>query len=131
MNTSLDNSPPPLARVFHGNTCPSLKQGSGSSHNGESKQIIRDHRRRIRQKRRHKGRRCCLGDVLECPAFSSKNDLKKSFWKNIHFGRMGVCCTYIYCSVNWMIIHFSKASIPPSVRSSMHPFLQIIPVLNF
>ena len=29
-----------------------------------------------------------------------------------------------------MIVHFSGASIPPSVRSSIHPFLQIILVLN-
>ena len=36
--------------------------------------------------------------------FSSKNDLKKSFWKNIHF---------------------SEASLP-SVRSSIHPILWIL-----
>ena len=28
-----------------------------------------------------------------------------------------------------MVIHFSEASIPPRVRSSIHPFLQIILVL--
>ena len=36
----------------------------------------------------------------------------------------------IWCSVNRMFIHFSEASIPPSVRSSIHSFLQIILVLN-
>ena len=28
--------------------------------------------------------------------------------------------------MNWKIIHFSEASITPSVRSSIHQFLQII-----
>ena len=32
----------------------------------------------------------------------------------------------VWCGVNWMIIHFFEASIPSSVRSSVHPFLQII-----
>ena len=35
--------------------------------------------------------------------FSSKGDLKKSFWKNIHFGRVGV-----WFGVNQMISHFSE-----------------------
>ena len=41
--------------------------------------------------------------------FSSKDDLKKSFWENIHFGR-GV----VWYGVNQMITHFSK-----------HPFRQV------
>ena len=70
------------------------------------------HRRRINTYRREgKGYRCYLGDVLEC----SKDDQRKTFWKNIYFGRL--------------VIHFSEASIPPSVRSSIHPFLLIILVL--
>ena len=54
--------------------------------------------------------------------FSSKDNLKKLFWKNIHFERRAV-----WCGVNRMIIHFSEASIPPSIRffyssfSSNHP----------
>ena len=57
--------------------------------------------------------------------FSSKDDLTKSIWKNTHFGRV-----VVWCGVNQMIIHLSEASILPSVRSSIHPFLQIILVLN-
>ena len=48
---------------------------------------------------------------------------RKVFLKNIHFGRMVV-------GVIQMIIHFSKTSIPPSVHSSIYPFLQIILMLN-
>ena len=50
---------------------------------------------------------------------ASKDDLKipVSYWKNIHFGR----------GANQMIIHFSEASILPSVCSFIHPFLQIHP----
>ena len=36
----------------------------------------------------------------------------------------------VWCGVNQMIIHFSEASILPSVRSSFHPFLEIFLVLN-
>ena len=57
--------------------------------------------------------------------FSNKDDLKKSVWKNIHFGTV-----LVWCGLNQMIIHFSEASILPSVSSSIHPFLQIILVLN-
>ena len=46
---------------------------------------------------------------------------KKSYWKNISFWE-GV--------VNRKIIQFSKASIPPRVHFSIHPFLQIILALN-
>ena len=45
--------------------------------------------------------------------FSSKDDLKKSFWENIPFRRL-------------VISHFFKASILPSSRYSIHPFLPII-----
>ena len=54
-----------------------------------------------------------------------KDDWKKSFWKNIHFGKV-----MVQCGVNQMIRHFSEASILSSVRSSIHPLLQIILVLN-
>ena len=53
------------------------------------------------------------------------DDLKKSFWKNIHFGRV-----VVWYGVNQMIIHFTEASILPSVHSSINHFLQIILVLN-
>ena len=36
----------------------------------------------------------------------------------------------VWCGVTRLIIQFSKASIPPSVRSSTHPFLQIVLALN-
>ena len=58
-----------------------------------------------------KGRRCCLVNVLEC----TKDDLKISFWKKI---------LVVWCGVNCTTIHFSQASIVPSVRSSIHPLLQ-------
>ena len=48
----------------------------------------------------------------------------KSFWKNIHFGRV-----VIWCGMKRMIIHFSKASVTPSDRFANHPFLHIL-VLN-
>ena len=51
--------------------------------------------------------------------------MKKGFCKNIHFER-----GLEWSGVNRMIIHFSKASIPPSIRSSIHPFLKIILALN-
>ena len=57
--------------------------------------------------------------------FSSKDDLKKSFRKKIHFGRV-----VVWCGVNQMIIRFSNASFLTSFHSSFHPFLQIILVLN-
>ena len=57
--------------------------------------------------------------------FSSKDDLRKSFWKNIHFG-----IVVAWCGVNWKILNFSEASILPSVNFSIHPFVQIILVLN-
>ena len=36
----------------------------------------------------------------------------------------------VWCGVNQKIVHFSEAFIPPSVHSFIHPFLQIILVLN-
>ena len=65
--------------------------------------------------------------VLECRTshLVGKDDWQKSFWKNTHFGRV-----VVWFGVNQMIIHLSEASILPSVRSSIHPFLQIILVLN-
>ena len=32
----------------------------------------------------------------------------------------------VWCVVDQLIIHFSEASIPLSIRSSIHPFLKII-----
>ena len=76
------------------------------------------------QKRRQKSL-LLLGDVMPHYLFSSKDDLKKTIWKNIHFGRV-----VAWYGVSWKIIHFSKASILPSVHFSIHPFLQIILALN-
>ena len=47
--------------------------------------------------------------------------LNKSFWENVHFGRL-----VVWHVVNWMIISFVKASISPSSLYSIHPFLHII-----
>ena len=41
--------------------------------------------------------------------------MKKSFWKNIHF-----CTVVVWCAVNQMLMHFSEATIPPGVFSSMY-----------
>ena len=68
-------------------------------------------------RRECKGRRYLLGDVLLCR--TNKDDLKKHFSQNIHFGRV-----VVWCGVNWMIIHFFKAFIQPSSRYSINPFLQ-------
>ena len=56
--------------------------------------------RRNRQ-REGKSRRCCFGNVPTKYPFNSKDDLKKSFWKNIHFGSV-----VVWCGVNQMIIFF-------------------------
>ena len=53
--------------------------------------------------------------------FSGKDDLKTSFWMNILFGRV-----VVGCGVNQMIIRFSEASILPSVRFFIRPFLRQI-----
>ena len=63
------------------------------------------------------------GTYLPPQPFISKDDLKKSFWKNIHFEG-------VVSSLNRMIINFYEASILPSVCSSIHPFLQIILMPN-
>ena len=80
-------------------------------------------------RRKGKGRRCCLWDVLEW----CNNHLRaaRTIWskvfkkKTIHFGRV-----VVWCGVNQIIIHFSEASILPRVCSSIRPFLQIILQLN-
>ena len=51
--------------------------------------------------------------------FSSKVDLKKSFWDNIH-----LCRVVVWYGVNRLIIN-----IPPSSHYSIHPFLQITGIL--
>ena len=53
--------------------------------------------------------------------FGGKDDLKTSFWMNILFGRV-----VVGCGVNQMIIRFSEASILPSVRFFVRPFLRQI-----
>ena len=50
--------------------------------------------------------------------FSSKDDLNKKFWENIHFCRVVVWYSY---GVKWMISQFFKASIPPYSLYSIHP----------
>ena len=65
-------------------------------------------------KDRREGKRSSLlvKDVLYLNIeFSRKDDFNKSFWENLHFGRV-----VVWYGVNRMIIHFSKASIPPSSR---------------
>ena len=57
--------------------------------------------------------------------FRGKDDLKKCLQKDIHVWRV-----VIWRGVNRMIIHFSKSSNPPSIRSSILPFLYIIQTLN-
>ena len=52
-------------------------------------------------RREGKSRRCCFGNVPTKYPFNSKDDLKKSFWKNIHFGSV-----VVWCGVNQMIIFF-------------------------
>ena len=44
---------------------------------------------------------------------------RKVFWKNIQFLEVGD-----------FVNHFSKASIPPKISSSIHPVLQVILALN-
>ena len=65
------------------------------------------------------------GSNIECRTSHIADDLKKSFWKNIQFGRVvfGVVWT------GWSSI-FSKVSIPQSIISSIQSFLQIILALN-
>ena len=84
------------------------------------------HRRRNRKKRTQRSSLLFGGLTwMTHYPFSSNDDLKKSFLEYINFGMV-----VVWCGVNQMIIHFSAASILPWVRSSFHPFLQIILVLN-
>ena len=57
--------------------------------------------------------------------FSSKDDLNKGFWENIHFGRV-----VVWYGVNRMIIHFSKPPFHQVAFSSFHPFLHTHPGEN-
>ena len=66
-------------------------------------------------RREDKGHRCCLGNVLDCPTSHLAGRINWRFWKNIHFGRV-----VDWCGVNRNIVHFSEASIPPSVPSSKY-----------
>ena len=53
------------------------------------------------------------------------DDLKKSVWENIHFGKV-----VAWYGVNRMTIHFSKVSISPSRLYSNIPVLHFILVEN-
>ena len=68
-------------------------------------------------------------DILECclhyTSYISKDNFEEKFWKNIHCGRV-----VVWFGANQKIIHFSEASILPSVHSYIHPFLQITLLLN-
>ena len=68
-----------------------------------------------------------FGTVLECRTslLAARMIWIKVFGPNIHFGSV-----VVWCCVTQMIIHLSAASILPNVRSSFHPFLQIILALN-
>ena len=78
-------------------------------------------KRRNRQKRNQRSSLLFGGRT----PISSKDVLKKSCWRNLHVGRV-----VVWCGVNQMIIHFSEASILPSVRSSINTFFYIILVLD-
>ena len=73
-----------------------------------------------------KGRLLCLGDVIECRTIHLAARIigRKVFERTFIFDGL------VWYGVNWMVIHFYKTSIQPSVRPSIHPFLQIILVLN-
>ena len=51
--------------------------------------------------------------------------MKTNFWRNIHFGWV-----VFWCGLSQMFIHFYETSILPRARSSIHPVLTIILVLN-
>ena len=57
-------------------------------------------------RRKGRGRRCCLGDVLECRTrdLAAWMIWRKVFGKNIHFGR-----AVVWCGVNRKIIHFFRS----------------------
>ena len=78
-------------------------------------------------RRKGKGRRCWLGDVLEC---GTSHLAARMIWTNV-FGWTPILVGWWYGDgVNQMIIYFSEAFILPSVHSSINPFLYIILVLN-
>ena len=69
---------------------------------------------------RQKGRQKSLL-MVECHTshiYRGKDDMKKSFWKKIHFGRV-----VVWCVINCMISHFLKHPFGSS-------FLQIILAVN-
>ena len=82
------------------------------------------YRRRIRHKRRQRSS-LLFGEHTWMP-FGSKDDLKKGFWKNIHFVRVVVCC----CRMRWSSIFPKHSTRQVYIRSSIHNFFQIILVLN-
>ena len=74
------------------------------------------HRRRINTEEKAKVVAVGWEDVVQylnvaLTIYSSKDDLKKSFWENIQFRRV-----VVWTGVNWMIIHFPKH---PSAKKSL------------
>ena len=77
-------------------------------------------------RRKGKGRRCFLGDVLECRAIhlAARMNLKNNFLKNIYFGRVMVWCELEDHPFFWSIYsakcpfyYSSISSNPPSAKS--------------
>ena len=77
-------------------------------------------------RRKGKGRRCFLGDVLECRAIhlAARLNLKNNFLKNIYFGRVMVWCELEDHPYFWSIystkcpfFYSSISSNPPSAKS--------------
>ena len=68
------------------------------------------HRRRLKTEQKAKVVAVGCGTELNT-ALSSKDDLNKRFWKNIHFGRV-----VVWYGVNRMVTHFPNASVLPSSR---------------
>ena len=77
-----------------------------------------------KDRREGKGRRCYwLRDLLEC---RTNHLASRMIWTK-DFGRTSILVgSWFDWNDKRMIIHFSKASIPPSSLYSIHPFLQII-----
>ena len=76
-----------------------------------------------KDRREGKGRRCWFRNLLKC---RTNHLASRMIWTK-DFGRTSILVGSWF---DWydkrMIIHFSKASIPPSSLYSIHPFLQII-----
>ena len=90
------------------------------------------HRKIIRQKGRQSSSLLSGGRtwMLRWP-FSNKDDLKKGFWKNIHFGRLRVWCSVNHCHPFSLHIRSAKCVFSYSSFSSNHsganPLLSVVP----